>query len=86
VVPDYTTTDTTYYQSLSDALATYRNGVIASTATRLQKTMQLAGIQKFTATSNALVTTRLQRSAQNGTNPLDCVKNDGFAEKLEGGN
>jgi hypothetical protein len=84
VVPDYTSGayNSEYYAQLNTALTTYRNGIIASGGSRLERTMQLVGIQKFT-TNNAIVSTRLVRSGQTASNPLDCVANDGFAAKLQ---
>jgi hypothetical protein len=82
VVPDYTSTDTTYYGQLQTALNSYNSAIISSNGTRLEKTMQLAGIQKFT-TSNALVSTRVTRSAPMTAAGLDCVVDDGFSAKLQ---
>jgi hypothetical protein len=85
VVPDYTSAayDSSYYAQLDTALATYRGAIIASNGTRLERTMQLVGIQKFTTESNAIVSTRVVRSGQTSANPLDCVVNDGFASRLQ---
>lgn len=83
VVPDYTSTDTTYYTTLAADLNTYRSNVIGSTGVnRMERSLQLAGIQKFT-TNDAIVTSRLVRSGQTQTNPIDCVANDGFSTRLQ---
>lgn len=63
------------YDQLDTALSTYRSNVLGSSATRLEKTLQLAGINKF-GTNTALVTTSVARSANYGT---ACIQNEGFA-------
>ena len=83
-VPDYQTaaydrtgvSSTDFYMQLDSALGTYRSGLLASSATRLEKSLQLVGIARFTATNHAIVTSRVTRSGNYGA---DCVLNDGFS-------
>jgi hypothetical protein len=69
-VPDYATTDTTYFASLDSTLSTYRANILGSAATALEKTVQLAGTKKF-GINQAVVTSHVSRSRGYG---LDCVK------------
>lgn len=65
----------------------YQNAIIGSSASRLERTLQLAGVRPFTAGNDTIVTSSLVRSMANVpgalTPDLSCVLNDGFSSKLQ---
>jgi len=76
VVPDYTESsfNPEYYGQLSADLSAYRSSLLGSSATRLEKTLQLATIRKFT-TDDAIVTSSTTRD---GTYGVSCTNGEGF--------
>ena len=64
VVPDYAALHggAAYFTAVSNALTSYRAGVVGSSATGLHKALQLAGAVRFQSDASAIVTTRVKRS------------------------
>ena len=75
VLPGYTGTDAGYKAAVDTAVKAYDTAVLATSAKRLEKTLQLVGTQSF-GTSDALVTSRVTRSGAYSTSTGMCAQNE----------
>ena len=63
-----------YYDRMKTAIDSYRNSILGTSGSRLQKTLQLAMARQFTA-NDAIVTSSVMREGAYG---LSCTANEGF--------